>query len=766
LHQLPSPPRDFTGREDELAKLRDAIINGGAVIGLRGMGGVGKTALALVLAENLKDCFPDAQLFLDLRGSCPNPMTPAQAMLHIIHGFFPEYQPKGGDTELQGMYCSVLEGKHTLLLMDNARDSRHVEPLVPPKNCALIVTSREHILLPGLMAKDVTCLSMGDAEQLLLKIAPRIGDAVNEIAKLCGCLPLALRLAASAFAERPDLSSQEYTSRLRDAKKRLELVEASLSSSYYLLDPDKQKILRMLAVFPDAFHYSAAAEVWKMELEQARNALAELFRFSLVEFDEHRTRYQLHDMVRLFAESRLSDEERTDSRQRHAEHYVDVLKLTNHLYMLGGNSILQGLSVFDAEWKHIQAAQEWASTNADINPNAADLCVKYTEVSTYCLNLRQNPRERIHWLELAINSAQKIGDRKREGYALGNLGIAYAALGKYRRAIKLHEQALHICREIGNRRGEGTSLGNLGNVYAAMGEPQRAIEFHKQALHIYREIGHRRGEGANLGNLGIAYAALGEPHRAIEFYEQAIQIAREIGDRWGEGIGLGNLGYAYAALGDPRRAIEFFEKALQIFRKIGDRRGEGTCLGNLGNAYGTLGDPRRAIEFYEQALNISREIGHREGESTDLGNLGSAYAALGEFHRAIEFHEQALQIAREIGDRRGECTCLDNMGLTYTALGDTGRAIDFYGQAIQIAREIGDRRGEAIPSWNLGIQARKEGDLQRAITLMQLRVDYEREIGHSNAEKSAAILDDLKVQAKNANMGNRHKRHMRKLKKK
>jgi tetratricopeptide (TPR) repeat protein len=106
------------------------------------------------------------------------------------------------------------------------------------------------------------------------------------------------------------------------------------------------------------------------------------------------------------------------------------------------------------------------------------------------------------------------------------------------------------------------------------------------------------------------------------------------------------------------------------------------------------------------------------------------------------------------------------MGLTYTALGDTGRAIDFYGQAIQIAREIGDRRGEAIPSWNLGIQARKEGDLQRAITLMQLRVDYEREIGHSNAEKSAAILDDLKVQAKNANMGNRHKRHMRKLKKK
>src|SRR5208283_2699710 len=130
-------------------------------------------------------------------------------------------------------------------------------------------------------------------------------------------------------------------------------------------------------------------------------------------------------------------------------------------------------------------------------------------------------------------------------------------VGKTRRSMNHAQEALRIAREISNRRGEGAALGNLGLAYADLGDVRKAIEFYEQALIIDREIGDRRGEGAALGSLGNAYADLGDARKAIEFYEQALAIDREIGDRHGEGTALGNLGIAYKNLGDARKAIEF-----------------------------------------------------------------------------------------------------------------------------------------------------------------------------------------------------------------
>ena len=248
----------------------------------------------------------------------------------------------------------------------------------------------------------------------------------------------------------------------------------------------------------------------------------------------------------------------------------------------------------------------------------------------------------------ALSLSKRLKDRRSEGNALGNLGIAYANLGETRRAIEFYEQVLAIDREIGDRRGEGADLGNLGSAYDDLGEYRRAIQFHEHALVIDREIGDRRGEGQDLGNLGVAYKNLGEYRRAIEFYEQHLAIAREIGDRRGEGNALGNLGVAYKNLGETRRAIEYYEQALVIEREIGDRRGEGHALGNLGVAYRSLGEYRRAIEYYEQALVIQREIGDRPGEGNALFNMSLALDQLGDRKRAIEHAEAALKIKEQI----------------------------------------------------------------------------------------------------------------------
>jgi tetratricopeptide (TPR) repeat protein len=258
-------------------------------------------------------------------------------------------------------------------------------------------------------------------------------------------------------------------------------------------------------------------------------------------------------------------------------------------------------------------------------------------------------REAIQLLQSAASAAEKRGDARAQGAHLGNLGIAYGALGQVERAIEQYDKIVEVFRANGDRQSEGAALGNLGNAYRNLGQFERAIDYLQQALVIHRAIGDRRGEGNALGNLGTAYRNLGQVEHAIDYYQQALLISRAIGDRMGEGNRLGNLGIAYADLGQVERAIDFYQQTLVIHRAIGDRMGEGNDLGNLGIAYRNLGQVERAIDYQQQALIISREIGDRMGEGSVLNNLGAAYEGLGDLPRALDFLRQARAIFAEIG---------------------------------------------------------------------------------------------------------------------
>ncbi len=739
LHQLPSPPADFTGRAEDLDTLATAIETGSvSIAGLPGMGGVGKTALALQLAARIAPCYPDAQLYLDLRGTDQEPLALAQVMAHVIRAWEPTARLPETETELAPLYRSILHGQRALLLLDNAADRAQVEPLLPPPGVALLVTSRQHFTLPGMVTRHLDALPPSDARALLLKIEPRIDGHAPAIADLCGGLPLALRLAGSALAERLDLSPADYLARLRDAHTRLGLVDASLSLSYNLLTLDLQRWWYMLSVFPATFDRAAAAAVWELDQDAASDALGYLVCYSLVHWDAALSRYSLHDLVRLFAADRLAaclDEAGYQAvHSRHAAHYLAVLRAADDLYLQGGEDNLRGLALFDLERANIEVGQHWTAAHWQQDIAIARLAADFPNAGVDCLSLRLHAQEWIAWLETALAIAREIGNRRGEGAHLGNLGLAYFSLGQRERAIEHHEQALAIAREISDRRGEGNRLGNLGVAYAALGQVERAIEHYEQALSISREIGDRRGEGADLGNLGITYAALGQVARAIEHHEQALAIAREIGDRRGEGNRLGNLGLAYFSLGQVERAIEHYAQALAIAREIGDHEKEGTWLGNLGVAYRNLGQVERAIEHYTQALAIAREIGNRWNERAWLGNLGVAYTALGQVERAIEHYEQALSISREIGDRRDEGNRLGNLGNAYYSLGQVERAIEYHEQALAIAREIGDRQNEGVWLGNLGNAYRNLGQTDKARAYLQ---------------QALAIFEDIKFPAAN-----------------
>jgi tetratricopeptide (TPR) repeat protein len=509
----------------------------------------------------------------------------------------------------------VLHNKRVLLLLDNAKDAAQVKPLAPPTGCALLVTSRQHFALPGLQATNLETLPPPDAKDLLLRIAPRIRGEAEAIAKLCGYLPQALRLAASAIAVRVSLNPQDYANQLANEKKRLELltgddesVEASITLSYNLLDPEAQKRWRMLGVFPDTFDARASAAVWELETYPAQEALSQLLNFSMLEWNEATNRCRLHDLMRSFARGKAREAEPHIPAFRHAKHYLNVIREANDLYEKGDASLMRGLALLDLEWRNIQAGQEWAEAHSSNDREAALLCSDFPGRGARILNLRQYPRDQIRWCEAALAAARQLGDRRAKSIHLGNMANALNFLGEYNSAIACCEQQLAIASEIGDKRGQGNALGNMGVAYRYLEEFQRAIQLHEQQLAITLEIGDRSGEVHALGNLGTTYGASGELQRAIEYFRQTLDKAKAIGDRVSEAASLGNLGNAYANLGEADRAIEFGEKRLTISRELGDRHGECVALWNVSLMLDKLGKRSDAIAHAEASLKIREEI--------------------------------------------------------------------------------------------------------------------------------------------------------------
>ncbi len=278
----------------------------------------------------------------------------------------------------------------------------------------------------------------------------------------------------------------------------------------------------------------------------------------------------------------------------------------------------------------------------------------------------------------------KITDRALEEGNLGQLGLAYHSMGKVDQAAAYYRQALAIAREIGDRSGEATRLGHLGIAYSHLGQIEQAIDHYRQALAIAREISDRRGEGRHLGNLGLSYRDLGQVEQAIDSYQQALAIAREIGNRQGEGHQLGNLGIAYRDLGQIEQAIDSYQQALVIAREIGDRTMEEYVLGNLGECYLDLGDAAQAIDAAQQALVIARDIDDSRGEGYMLNNLGKACRSSGSLDQSIQYLRQALAIATEIHEPVIENHARANLARAYLHLGQLDDAL----AAIADARRI------------------------------------------------------------------------------
>ena len=500
--QLPDPVDDFVGREDQIAKITARLKRqqGAAISAIGGQGGVGKTELAYYVAREVRDHYPDGQVQINLRGLDTEPVTPTAAMRDVLLRLAPDQQLPDNDQHLAELYQGLLAERRVLILADNAKDSAQVAPLVPKPPSALLVTSRQSIPLPGVEPVNLDQLAPAEAAKLLRE---NVGedrandDEIARLAELCGHLPLALRAAGERLAGARALSTADYLDKLEhdrgDLRYQGREVMAILAESVDALGHDQPELVekwRSLAVFTAPFDRPAAEAVGELDAEE----LEVLVGRNLVIFDEKDDRFRLHDLFRDLAREGLSEEKEYAAAKRHAGHFLGVLSKAGSRHLEDREGFFEGLRLFDRERAHIGAGQAWAAGRAEGDNEAALYAQSYPLFSASLLSLRQHASDRIAWLVVSAQAAHKLGNKKEQSYALGNLGNAYSDLGETRKAIDYYEQLLAIARETGDRHGEGAVLGNLGLAYSDLGETRKAIEYFEQDLAIARETGDRRGE--------------------------------------------------------------------------------------------------------------------------------------------------------------------------------------------------------------------------------------------------------------------------------
>ena len=647
LAGLPPEPAGFVGRSAQVDEALEVLRPGSGadavvVCAVGGLAGVGKSALAIHAARRAvaEGYFHDG-VWLNLRGFDLHaaPLEPAGAVPVLLRALGWDADVPAGIDEQLALYHAVLAGlakqsQRVLVVLDNVVDTMQIDGLLTGHQMhRVMVTSRTSLASLGARMVDLDVLDAAEAVALLataLRDArpndPRANDgqALGEVAAACGRLPLALQIAAALLKASPNRPVDSLARQLADERARLETlrfpdstlrpgIRAALHLSYNRLTGREARMLRLLSIDPGPnIAAAAAAALAGVPGHQAEGSLYALEVAHLVACDEH-GRWSMHDLVRLYARDLLKAEpaERAAARDRLFGYYMETADAADdHLRALPGQPAVRAFAgrLAALEWLDANRANLVATVQLAARSERLDIAMRLPPLLAVYFEWRRLIPEWIESHTVAVAAARTLGNRRGEGTALNNLGLALQEVRRFDEAIDAQQRAAAISREAGDRRGEGMALNNLGTALQEVGRFEEAIEAQQQAVAILREGGDRHGTGMALGNLGLALQEVGRFEEAIEAHQQAAAIL-QVGDRHGEGVALNNLGLALREAGRFEESIEAQQRAAAILREAGDPHREGVALGNLGLALREVGRFEEAIQAQQRAAAIHRETG-------------------------------------------------------------------------------------------------------------------------------------------------------------
>lgn len=693
--QLPLDVVGFTGRIDELALLQKVLCDAhptgppAPVAAIDGVGGVGKSALAIHAAHRLAGCFPDGQLYADLHGATAGtaPVEPLELLGRFLRalGVTGSEIPDQLD-EAAAAFRTRVADRRLLLVLDNATDERQVRPLLPAaQRCRALVTSRQALFgLAGASQLHLDVLPEPDAICLLgrmvgeQRVAAEPG-ATAELALRCGHLPLALRIAGARLAARPAWPIAALADRLADERRRLaELrgaeagVQASFDVSHQQLrDSDDATDQAAAAGFgllgiwggPD-LALPVAARLLDRPDQEADRLLERLVDARLLE-TRMPGRYHLHDLLRLYARQQAAltypEHERIAALARVLRFYVTTAWHTARLLHPGDR-------------RHSRADGRWTTGGLEF----------------------ADPTEALAWLDAEranlLAAATQAAAADELAPAATQLAPALAAFFNVRRYCRdwdrVNELAVEVARRTEDPAAEAQAYQGLAASHGVRGSYEVELAYHRRSLALWQRLDDRLGQVANLAGLGMTYAQLGRHHEAIEHLQSALSIRRQLDDPHGEATNLYSIGLPLMQLGRLDEAVGCLRRSLAMFRELGNQHGEASVWNGLATVYCKQERYEEALSCVQRSLELDLALGNEAGTAAGLDTTGTILYQQGRHSEALDHFQQSLAIWRSLHSRHEEAKTLRNAGLALQALGRTEQALDRWAEALTICEEL------------------------------------------------------------------------------
>jgi DNA-binding SARP family transcriptional activator len=730
--QLPLDIGDFVGRQDEADSIVDRLTSsaGVPVVTISGPPGAGKTALAVRVAHRVRNKYPDGQWYVRLDGAGDSQREPLEVLRSLLELAGSEVLTGDVDT-LSARLRSLLADKQVLILLDDAKDSQQVRPLLPgSRDSAVLVTSRNELaglsVLDSALGTTVAVLELAEAVELLRAVlgsdrVDRELRAVEELARLCGCLPLALRIAAGHLALRSDDSIAAYAEELRGSNRLLALavvgepdaaVEGAFARSYEGLVPDSRRLFAMLGLVPGPdVTVPTAAALLGTGTQQAGALLDSLVSANLLV--RQGERYRMHDLIRLYAEQRAEVEPQAESAWlRLAEWYLATTDAATRFAYLPAVRLTPqvGPQVFS----HPDDAQAWleeeeaclvAVVRRAAERGPAQVAWQLADILRHYLTVHHRVDAWRATVLGGMTAARASNDLGGQGAMLHSLGALQFISGDNTAAIELASQAAELYAKAGFGLGYSALMCNLGMAYDDLGESQKAAELLNRGVSGLREF-DRPGALVNaLNSLSNAQCNLGNLAAALAAADEAVAIAPDLRSRtvalFDRGVAhrlLGNLDQAeadlseaaqsgdeslpqqyeaatlYADLGYLEEAESWARKALTRSHGNGQPWHEAAALNVLGRICNRRGHWNDAARYHQAAGGIARSNGHRATVAESVLGLAEADLGRGQPERAAELAKQTLLSAQQLGHRILACRALLLLAVLEPAAGHAAAA--------------------------------------------------------------------------------------------
>lgn len=777
----------FVGRRQEIVEILKTLsfspYQPERVVVLKGIGGIGKTALAAQAAARLLErvdkviwisgCnnLPPSELGAQLLGNDSLTIVNDEKDLfgQIARKFDIKLKKSVDLLQVKERILKKIGGNHnTLLLLDSMEAFRASEILRAfikqlPLNCCVLITSRYGF--PKVKAKEIELSPLSFQEILKLSRyqldVPLKDDILRQIYDLSEGNPLVTQMLLANLAT----GKQKYfefrdelyqgkpkclfdylfgqSLQLLEEKERAVFVAMSLFFPYALpetlactchlkdiaLPVEKLQALSMIYVYTEGeqkrLRLPSLGRIVAQKLAENSPCIEKYRRrqaLSMARFIRSQLQLVHPQLLKSLISEVLQEEEFLGEGPFVLEQAGKKagLKEQKALKVLLESTICKAaLDSLDEEKENALAALAWCASK----PYLPLLRIMVDDLNLF-FALRSCWKDVIAVCKIALQTMRKIDQREGEAILLNNLGIAYRNLGDWSRAKNLLEQSIEKKQELGDVYGIAQSYNNLGLVYKSLGEWKQALRIYQHNLWVFHNLGDVKAKANTYNNLGLLYQSQGYWEKAIRCHQQAIYLKEQQQDMVGVAQTKNNLGLIWQNMGRWQLAEELYQQSLEAFSRLGNTHAKGQTYSNLALLYFEQGQYQRALEFYQHVLDIFAEIGDTFGIAQAYNNIGLVYKEIGEKEKAGVFYRRSLELKEKLGDLHGQAQSYNNLGILYKEDRNWDAARNCYRQSIELKYRLGNLHGMGLSYANLGLLELNCQNYESALKMLERAANF------------------------------------------